>query len=220
MKTWQERHPLVQTWRQTFGRPVHLGPTSCPGRTWLQGPVNHSMRFSHGPLLQAWESVGRSLPHPSRGRLLMWLVKQRTPLVRTPNPHSAEHWDTKVNTLLYFSASRLVVENTHRYEYFVWFIHMCFWYLHRTIVLSTFFFKLFLKLKMYFSLLLMKTSCFFFLIEFNTYPVAPLSVKPALGTCPHVTVLHIRGPQTHVALLIWDKVTHVADTAYLSWPLT
>lgn len=60
--------------------------------TWLQGPVNHSMRFSQGPLLQTWESAGRSLPHPSSGRLLMWLVRQRIPRVRTPIPHSAEHW--------------------------------------------------------------------------------------------------------------------------------
>lgn len=65
--------------------------STCHSHTWLQGPVNHSMRFSQGPLLQTWEFAGRSLPHPSRGRLLMWLFRQRTPRVRTPIPHSAEH---------------------------------------------------------------------------------------------------------------------------------
>lgn len=59
--------------------------------TWLQGPVNHSVRFSQGPLLQTRESVGRSLPQPSRGRLLIWLLRQKTPRVRTPIPHSVEH---------------------------------------------------------------------------------------------------------------------------------
>lgn len=54
----------------------------------------------------------------------------------------------------------------------------------------------------------------------NTYPIAPLSVEPALGTGSHVTVLYIDGPQIHVALLIRNKVAHIADTAYLSWPLT
>lgn len=52
------------------------------------------------------------------------------------------------------------------------------------------------------------------------YPSAPLGVEPAFGTGSHVTVLHIDGPQIHVALLVWNKVAHVADTAYRSWPLT
>lgn len=50
----------------------------------------------------------------------------------------------------------------------------------------------------------------------DTYPVAPLSVEPALGTSSHITVLHIIGPQIHVALLIRNKVAHIADTVYLS----
>lgn len=50
----------------------------------------------------------------------------------------------------------------------------------------------------------------------KTHPIAPLRVEPALGTGSHVTVLDIEGPQIHVALLIRNKVAHIADTAYLS----
>lgn len=49
----------------------------------------------------------------------------------------------------------------------------------------------------------------------NTYPIAPLGVEPALGTGSHVTVLYIDGPQIHVALLIRNKVAHIADTVHL-----
>lgn len=52
------------------------------------------------------------------------------------------------------------------------------------------------------------------------YPVSPLSVEPALGTCTHVTIFYIDRPQVHVALLIRNKVPHVADTAYLPWLLS
>lgn len=48
------------------------------------------------------------------------------------------------------------------------------------------------------------------------YPLAPLGVEPALGAGSHVTVLHIDGTQVHVALFVRNKVTYVADTAYLS----
>lgn len=50
----------------------------------------------------------------------------------------------------------------------------------------------------------------------NSHPTAPLGVEPALGTGSHVTVLHIDGPQIHVALVVRNKVAHVADTADLS----
>lgn len=53
----------------------------------------------------------------------------------------------------------------------------------------------------------------------RTHCVAPVGVEPALGTRPHVTVLHIDGPQVHVALLVWNKVSQVADAAHLSRPL-
>lgn len=53
-------------------------------------------------------------------------------------------------------------------------------------------------------------------MDSNIYPISPLGVEPALGTGSHVTVLYIDGPQIHVALLIRNKVAHVADTAYLS----
>lgn len=53
-------------------------------------------------------------------------------------------------------------------------------------------------------------------IDCNTYPISPLGVEPALSTGSHVTVLHIDGPQIHVALLVRNKVAHVADTADLS----
>lgn len=91
-------HVTVKPQVFSYSRQLPLKPsvTFCRPHTWLQGPVNHSMRFSQGPLLQTWESAGRSLPHPSRGRLPMWLVRQRIPLVRTPIPHSAEH--CRVNT--------------------------------------------------------------------------------------------------------------------------
>lgn len=53
----------------------------------------------------------------------------------------------------------------------------------------------------------------------QTYCVAPVGVEPALGTGPHVTVLHVGGPQVHVALLVRDKVSQVTDAAHLSRPL-
>lgn len=86
----------------SYSRQHPLKPSMifCHPHTWLQGPVYHSMRFSQGPLLQTWESVGRSLPQPSRGRLLMWLVRQRTPRVRTPTPHSAEHCGVNTRLIL------------------------------------------------------------------------------------------------------------------------
>lgn len=53
----------------------------------------------------------------------------------------------------------------------------------------------------------------------ETHCVAPVSVEPALGTRPHVAVLHVRGPQVHVALFVWNKVSQVTDAAHLSCPL-
>lgn len=50
----------------------------------------------------------------------------------------------------------------------------------------------------------------------DTYPATPLGVEPALGTSSHVAVLYINGPEIHVALLVRNKVAHVAHTAYLS----
>lgn len=81
--------------------PLKPTVTFCHPHTWFQGPVYHSMRFSQGPLLQTWESAGRSLPHPSRGRLPTWLVKQRIPRVRTPIPHSAEHYGVNTHFTLH-----------------------------------------------------------------------------------------------------------------------
>lgn len=66
----------------------------------------------------------------------------------------------------------------------------------------------------------MPTLHYYALLCLNTYPVAPFGVEPALGTGSHVTVLYIDGPQIHVALLIRNKVAHVADAAHLSCPLT
>jgi len=57
-------------------------------------------------------------------------------------------------------------------------------------------------------------------LTLKSYPIAPLGVEPALGTGSRVTVLQIDGPQIHVALLIRNKVAHVADAADLSRPLT
>lgn len=91
----QTTNAVRKRWTETKGKALHGSPT------WLQGPVNHSMRFSQGPLLQTWESAGRSLPHPSRGRLLIWFLRQRTPRVLTPIPHSAEHWETKAVTVIH-----------------------------------------------------------------------------------------------------------------------
>lgn len=53
----------------------------------------------------------------------------------------------------------------------------------------------------------------------ETHCVAPVGVEPALGTGPHVAVLHVGGPQVHVALFIRNKVSQVTDAAHLSRPL-
>lgn len=60
----------------------------------------------------------------------------------------------------------------------------------------------------------------YFCHQYLMYLVAPLGVKPALGTGSHVAVFHVDGPQIHVALLIRNKVPHIADAAHLPWPLT
>lgn len=60
--------------------------------TCVQLPANHSTLPAQGPLLHGVVSEGLLLPQPSRGKLLTWLVMQTTERVRTPSPHSAEHW--------------------------------------------------------------------------------------------------------------------------------
>lgn len=72
------------------GRHTQLWPL-----TWLQLPANHSTLPMQGPLSHGVASAGRLFPQPSRGRLLMWLVMHTTERVRTPAPHSAEHYKTE-----------------------------------------------------------------------------------------------------------------------------
>lgn len=66
--------------------------------TCVQPPANHSTLPAQGPLLQGVVSEGLLLPQPSRGKLLTWFVIQTTERVRTPSPHSAEHWGEKDRT--------------------------------------------------------------------------------------------------------------------------
>lgn len=53
----------------------------------------------------------------------------------------------------------------------------------------------------------------------TSYPASPVGEEPALGAGAHVAVLHVGGPQVHVALLIRHNVTQVTQAVHLPTPL-